>query len=123
MSHLMENLFSDPDDTFLLYGDTGSGKTAQLGEVAEHIHAATGKPSLLNTADRGGWKAVLKPLLNLGIIEAESLLVGDPFVALNAATQGKRLVNKAWVLDDMKKYGAIFFESLSGFAEGGMLNM
>lgn len=112
-----------PGDTILMYGDTGSGKTAQGGEAADHMDDATGKPTLLYTMDRGGF-SVVQPYINLGIIEVESLLVGDPWVAINAMALGRRFVNGKWVDANLKaSFSLIMSESLSSMAEGIMVDM
>jgi hypothetical protein len=119
----VECLFK-PGDTLLLYGDTGAGKTAQFGEAAEHVDATLGKRSILYSGDRGG-SATIQPHVDLGIVEVRSLLVGDPWVAVNAAVLGKRYnasLSK-WEESDLSDVGLIGFESMSGIAEMIMVDM
>lgn len=71
----------------LLYGDTGDGKTALLGEFAEHIYKTEGKKTRLASADRGGL-ATIEHLIDLGIIEVEQLGDHDPFIWLNKVCRG-----------------------------------
>lgn len=106
-----------PTDSLLLYGDTGSGKTPQVGELAEHVALSTGKQTLLYRYDRGGVETI-RPLLNLGVVVEENLLPHpDPFVAINAAIQGERWVGGKWVKADLSKFGLLAYESLSTMAE------
>ena len=51
----------------MIYGDSGDGKTAALGEVAEWYYARTGKPSFLINTDPGGWETI-QPHVEAGII-------------------------------------------------------
>lgn len=45
-------------ESFLFIGDTGVGKTATLGELAEEAFRRTGKKTRLYCADGGGWGTV-----------------------------------------------------------------
>lgn len=53
--------------TFALYGDSGAGKTTQIGEMAVDRYKRTKQVTRLNTADRGGYET-LRPHVKLGII-------------------------------------------------------
>lgn len=104
--------------TILLYGRTNSGKTAQIGVLAEHIfrtmdHSIT----RLYTADKGGTKTI-QPYINLGIIEPIEIGTTDPWIFLNKAAKGM-VRDKAgkWVPGDMSKVGLVAFESFRSFAE------
>jgi hypothetical protein len=111
--------------TILMYGRTNSGKTAQIGVLAEHVYKTTGKVTRLYTADKGGLDPV-QPYIDLGIIEAVEILGSSPWVFLNAAVRGKvRDAEGKWVLDKERnlKVGCYAFESLRGFAEVLMLDM
>ena len=66
----------------LLYGRTGSGKTAQLGELAEYVFVKTGLPTILWTADKGGIKTI-QPYIDLGLIKVVEIGSTDPFIFLN----------------------------------------
>ena len=107
----------------LLYGRTGSGKTAQIGELAEFSFIKTGKPSILWTADRGGTKTI-QPYIDLGIIEVVEIGSTDPFIFLNKSAGGfKRDSAGKWIKVDMSKYGLAAFESFRSFADGMMMSM
>lgn len=111
-----------PTDSVLLYGDTGSGKTPQFGEAAEHVALTTGLKSLLYTMDRGGVETI-RPHINLGMIEVESLLGHDPWVAIHAAVTGKRFDGKVFAPADLSKFGLIGFETISSMCDEIRLNM
>lgn len=111
--------------TILLYGRTNAGKTALIGELAEHIYATTGKRTRLYTADKGGTDTI-RPYIDLGIIEAEELGDADPWIFLNKAARGyTRDGNGKWVLDQKRNgnIGAYAFESMRAFAETMMVWM
>lgn len=55
-----------------LFGDTGSGKTTQGGELMIDMFKRTGKRSILNTCDRGGYKSI-EHLQDLGIMRVNEL--------------------------------------------------
>lgn len=54
--------------TLALYGQSGSGKTTQLGEYAKWTYQRTGKRTRYFAADMGGHDSI-DPLIDLGIIE------------------------------------------------------
>lgn len=109
--------------TVLLYGRTNSGKTAQVGQLAEHVYRTTGKKTRLATADRGGLDTI-RPYVDIGLIEPLEMGDTDPWIFLNAATQGKvRDTNGKWVLGDNSQIGLFAFESLRSFAEALMADM
>lgn len=56
-----------PNQSLLLWGDTGDGKTAQVGEAAE-LHYTPGRPMLLYSSDRGG-VATIQNHIDLGYIQ------------------------------------------------------
>lgn len=56
-------------DTICLYGDSGDGKSTQIGEYAEHRFLLTkGKRTRVYTADPGGWRSLV-PYVRLGVVE------------------------------------------------------
>jgi hypothetical protein len=107
-----------PTDSIMLYSDTGGGKTAQIGEAAEHVALTTGKKTHLWTADRGGVETV-RPHIDAGLLDVQSLLHGDPWLAVNAAACGKTWddTKKAWIPLDLQAYGLLAFEGLASMAE------
>lgn len=111
--------------TILLYGRTNSGKTTQIGVLAEYVKKTTDKKTRLYTADKGGLDSI-QPYVDLGIIEVVEILDSSPWIFLNKAVRGYvRDENGKWVLDKErnKEIGCYVFESLRGFAEVLMLDM
>lgn len=116
--HLLPECLFLPTDSVLLYADTGAGKTAQIGEASEHVALATGKKTLLYTADRGGIETI-RPHIAAKIVEVENLLQGDPWIAINAAALGQRYdaSTKTWKAADLTDFGLLAFESMSSMAD------
>lgn len=111
------------DTKILLYGRTGSGKTAQIGELAEYVFVKTGLPTILWTADKGGTKTI-QPYIDLGLIRVVMIEDTDPFIFLNKGAGGfVRDANRKWVREDMSKYGMAAFESFRSFADCMMVGM
>jgi hypothetical protein len=104
----------------LLYGDSGDGKTALIGELAEHVFATSGKITRLYCADPGGWRTV-QPYVDLGIIEAiDCLSLQRPWEWTMAIVRGKVPTPLgAWVLDPERnaKVGMYAFEGFTGIAD------
>lgn len=109
--------------TILMYGRTNAGKTAQIGQLAEYVYKTTGKKTRLATADRGGLDTI-RPYVDIGIIEPIEMGDTDPWIFLNAVTQGKqRDSNGKWVAGANDNIGLFAFESLRSFAEALMADM
>lgn len=111
--------------TILLYGRTNSGKTAQIGVLAEHVFKTTGKRTRLVTADKGGLDPIM-PHVDVGIMDLVAIEQSDPWIFLNKAVRGyTRDGNGKWVLDKARNadIGCYAFESLRGIAEELMLSM
>lgn len=53
--------------TGLVYGESGTFKTTQIGAFARYIYKKTGKPIRLISADLGGW-APIKPEVDAGLV-------------------------------------------------------
>lgn len=102
----------------MLYSDTGGGKTTQIGELAEHVAITTGKPSLLYTMDRGGTETIA-PHIEIGMVEVEDLRNGDPWVAIHAATEGRRwdASRKSWEPIDLSRFGLVGYETASSMSD------
>jgi hypothetical protein len=109
--------------TICLFGDTGDGKTACVGELAEHLYsygkAPDGKPlrTRLYTADAGGLDTI-KPYINLGIIEAVSINQRpSPWEWINAVCMGKTLDARGmWIPGIVPDIGMYAFEGMTSFA-------
>lgn len=56
--------------TLALVGDTGSGKTTQIGELAKARYKRDKKRTILRSIDRGGYESI-KPLINLGVVDLQ----------------------------------------------------
>jgi hypothetical protein len=109
--------------TILMYGRSNAGKTAQIGELAEHVKKTLGLNTRLYTADKGGLDTI-RPYVDLGIIEPVELGTTDPWIFLNKAVRGcVRGKDGKWVAGDNSKIGCFAFESLRSFAENLMEDM
>jgi hypothetical protein len=81
---------SDSPKADCLYGESGTGKTTQIGRLARFVYKKTGKLTRLVCADPGGWKAI-DPYVRLGIIKPISLLdehIITPLECLKKLTEG-----------------------------------
>ena len=109
--------------TILLYGRTRSGKSTQIGELAEHVYKTEGKKTRLYTADRGGVDPI-KPYIDLGIIDVVEQGNSDPFIFFNKAARGfVRDGNGKWVAGDNSNIGMFAFESMTAFADALMASL
>jgi hypothetical protein len=106
-----------------MYGRTNSGKTAQIGELAEYVKKTTGKNSRLYTADRGGLGPI-QPYIDLGILEVYELGDQNPWHFLSHATSGDvKDSSGKWIKGDNSNIGMFAFETLRAFAENLMESM
>lgn len=107
-----------------MYGRTNSGKTAQIGALAEHVYKTTGGITRLATGDRGGLDTI-RPYVNVGIIEPIELGDSDPWIFLNSVCAGKvRDSNGKWIPGtNGTPIGMYAFEGLRSFAEALMADM
>lgn len=123
MTELQKNVVGS-NLTILLFGPTGSGKTAQIGELAEYLIKSQKKRTRLYSADRGGWETI-KPYTEIEIapgkpiIEAVSL-TGDPFVWINHVVKGEKLVNGNWAPGIDPDIGLYAFEGMTSMADAEM---
>lgn len=109
---LLDNL------TIMLFGTTGSGKTAQIGELAEWYFATQKKKTRLYTADRGGW-ITIQPYVELGIIEVVPLF-DDPWLWVNHAVKGDKVVDGKWVPGVDPHIAMYAFEGMTSIADAVM---
>ena len=101
--------------TLGLYGDTGSGKTTQIGELAKWHYRRTKGTTLLATCDRGGFLS-LKPLISVGIIRVQQLgPTEDPWGWIADAVSGKLLQDTDCLLaiDSATSIGELIFDNIS----------
>lgn len=99
-----------PGRTIALFGDTGAGKTAQIGEYAKHIFKTRGQRTLLRAADLGGVDTI-EPLIRKGIIiPTYSTQEEDPWIETNNFSVAKGV--------DPKEIGLIATDSATSLGEG-----
>jgi energy-coupling factor transporter ATP-binding protein EcfA2 len=117
------------DTTILLVGPTGSGKSTQLGELAEIVSKQTSgqKHLRLYTADPGGYRS-LKPHINLGLIQVVELKATNPWAyewACDGMLPDPTGEHKKWILDAEANanVGGWAFEGLTSFGNGLMGNL
>lgn len=109
---MMDNL------TIMLYGHTGAGKTALIGELAEHYFATQKKKTRLYTSDRGGW-ITIAPYVELGVIEVIPLF-DDPWIWLGHAVKGDTLKDGNWVPGTRPDIALYAFEGMTSTADAVM---
>jgi hypothetical protein len=109
--------------TILLYGRTRSGKSTQIGQLAEYVKKTEGKLTRIYTADRGGIDPI-KPYVDLGIIEVVAQGDTPIWIFLNKAVRGYvRDANGKWVPGKNENLGLVAFESMTAFADALMADM
>lgn len=109
------------EESILLYGDSGDGKTALIGEFAEDLFIKTGgKKTRLYAGDPGGFRTI-QPYVNLGIIDVVDLRGRPyPWEWLDAISKGKVPDNAGrWILDRDRNanIGAWAFEGATAFGD------
>ncbi len=108
----------------LVFGESGDGKTALLGDAAEYYYKKTGLPSLLVSSDPGGWDTV-QAHVTAGVILPFKLIRErpNPMWDMELLVRGHRPKNLADplsplspepVLDDI---AAIFFDGITSMCE------
>jgi hypothetical protein len=109
--------------TILIFGRTNSGKTAQIGVMAEYVERTTGLLTRLYTADKGG-TSTIQPQIDVGLIEPVEMGATNPWIFLNMAAQGKvRDDNGKWIPGKNDKIGMFAFESFRSIAEELLMAM
>lgn len=110
--------------TVLLYGDSGDGKTALTGEMAEFVFKTEGKRTRYAGADRGGIETI-RPYVELGIIDVVELGESDPWIWLNKVVRGYVKENGKWILDAKRNegIGLWVFEGMTSVADSLMQNL
>lgn len=74
--------------SILIYGPSGAWKTTQIGFLARWTYERYGLKTRLISSDGGGWSP-LDPLINLGIIEAWSVMqLEQPLATLRKLSRG-----------------------------------
>jgi hypothetical protein len=109
--------------TILLFGNTGSGKTAQIGELAKYKYKKEKKRTRLCTADPGGWETV-NHLVELGIMEVVPYFGDNPWSWIDHVVRGDKLNEKGeWVPGIDEDIGVYAFEGMASFASKVMVWM
>ena len=105
-------------DSILMFGDSGDGKTAQIGQLAEMVYTQTGKKTRVYSGDGGGWRTI-QPYVSAGIVEPVDMTQIDrPWEWLQAIVQGKIHDGTKWIVDPhLDDIGALAYEGLTGFAD------
>ena len=57
--------------TVALFGDSGAGKTTQIGELAKDRYKIDKSRTLIHSADMGGYDSIM-PLVRLGVVEVRT---------------------------------------------------
>jgi DNA polymerase III delta prime subunit len=106
------------NSTILLFGPTGSGKTAQIGVLAEYLFKNFKKKTRLYSADKGGWDTI-RAYVELGIIEAVPL-IGNPWLWVDNAVKGNKLAQGKWVPGIDPEIGLYAYEGMTSIADSWM---
>ena len=115
--HKVQNVLGD-NLTILLFGHTGAGKTALIGELAEYYFKHERKRTRLYTADRGGWTTV-KPYVQLGIIEVVPLF-GEAPIWIDHAVKGDKFDGTKWTPGIESDIAMYAFEGMTSMADAWM---
>jgi hypothetical protein len=100
-------------NTILVYGETGTFKTSNVGRFARYIYEKTGKPTRLVSADGGGWMPV-QAEIDAGIIQALRIVEAEqPLPLLRKLGQGYWPVDGRLVLGGLEDVGAYAVEGLT----------
>jgi hypothetical protein len=120
------------DRSILLFGSTASGKSTQIGELAEYIYKTTKKRTRLYTADPGGCSSI-QAHINIGLIEHIDLQGRNPWSfewatdGLTPAPGGGKWVSDAkeddsiglWVFEGITSIGTAMMQDLARQAANG----
>jgi hypothetical protein len=103
--------------TLLIYGETGTYKTTQVGEVAAWVYKKTGKITRLVNADGGGTDAI-QPLIEAGIIDEFQISSSStPWGTLRKLSKGYWKSKQTLAMTtDWDKVGAYAVESLTSIS-------
>jgi hypothetical protein len=129
--------------SFLIFGDSGDGKTALIGEFAKWVFkesggkidpstkkAVGGKRTRVYSADSGGWQTI-QPIVDVGIVEVIPMLtIPSAFSWIDKISKGmvpeEKLVNGkkmiSWV-PKLEGIGCMAYEGITAFSDSLMQNM
>jgi hypothetical protein len=106
--------------TDLFYGSTKTTKTSQIGRAAQYFFKKTGKPTLLYSADPGGWDPI-QTLVDMGIVQAINVR------GLSYAPETVDRLSQGWIVEEGKlkpapkgywdKFAVVAFEGLASMGE------
>lgn len=97
----------------MVYGETGTFKTSNVGRFARYIYEKTGKPTRLVSADGGGWMPV-QAEIDAGIIDALRIVEAEqPLPLLRKLGQGYWPVDGKLQLSSLDTVGAYAVEGLT----------
>lgn len=100
-------------NTILVYGETGTFKTSNVGRFARYMYEKTGKPTRLVSADGGGWMPV-QAEIDAGIIDALRIVEAEqPLPLLRKLGQGYWPVDGRLQLQGISEVGAYAVEGLT----------
>lgn len=112
--------------TILIFGPTGAGKTAQIGELAEKLYkdnkaSGVGWKTRLYAADPGGTDTI-RPYIKLGIIDPIYMFGDNPWDWINNAVRGHRwnVQTQKWVPGHDPEIGMYAFEGMTSMADALM---
>lgn len=100
-------------NTILVYGESGTFKTSNIGRFARYIYEKTGKPTRLISADGGGWMPV-QAEIDAGIIDALRIVEAEqPLPLLRKLGQGYWPSDGRLQLQGLDEVGAYAVEGLT----------
>lgn len=103
-------------NTLLIYGETGTYKTSNIGRFARYMYEKTGKPTRLISADGGGWMPV-QAEIDAGIIDALRIVEAEqPLPLLRKLGQGYWPIEGKLQLSDLGGVGAYCIEGLTSIS-------
>lgn len=106
--------------TIALYGDSGSGKTTQIGVYAKYIYQSTGKRTRLLAADLGGFDSI-DSLVRLGIIEPiiYDAQANDPWLWVNQSVETRSDGVGLYAFDSGTSMGEALLSSCAKLSANG----
>ena len=96
--------------TIGVYGDTGSGKTTQIGDIAKEKRKTEGKKTLYVAGDLGGYRSIA-PMERAGFLDVvgfDQAAAADPWSWVNRATSGELITDEI---------GLVAFDSATSISE------
>ena len=109
------------NNSLMLYGYSGTGKTRECGALADYYHFRTGgKRIRYITADTGGWQPI-QPYIDAGMIDAVSIAGHPDFLhILRGLSEGYWLTPEGKLIPEKGRLadtGLIIIESLTSICQ------